>query len=45
MTKRLPIREERAAQQLQEQQLATGESVARMAKDGAPMLKALQEQQ
>jgi len=38
------IRQERAGQQEQEQQLATGESMARMAKDGAPLLKALQDQ-
>ncbi|MBO6629884.1 MAG: hypothetical protein JJ939_15820 [Alphaproteobacteria bacterium] len=37
------IREKRAEGQEREQQLVIGESVARMAKDGAPMLNVLQE--
>ncbi|WP_269580839.1 portal protein [Roseibium sp. Sym1] len=38
------LRSERAAQASQQQQIASAESLARMAKDGAPMLKALQGQ-
>jgi hypothetical protein len=38
------IRAQRARQQAQQQQLAAGESLARMAKDGAPMAKLLAEQ-
>lgn len=35
------LRQDRAAEQAQQQQLAAGESMARMAKDGAPLLKAV----
>lgn len=38
------IRAKRAEDQAQERQLAMGESMARMAKDGAPALKMMQEQ-
>jgi hypothetical protein len=38
------IRKQRAEQMEQQQQLATGESLARMAKDGAPMAKLMAEQ-
>ncbi|PVB59317.1 portal protein [Labrenzia sp. 011] len=38
------LRAERAARQGRQQQLAAGESLARMAKDGAPLLKSLGEQ-
>ena len=38
------IRAQRAQQQAQQQQLAAGESLARMAKDGAPMAKLIAEQ-
>ena len=37
------VRSERKAQATQQQQLAAGESMARMAKDGAPILEALQQ--
>lgn len=35
------LRQERATEQQQQQQLATGESMARIARDGAPLLQAL----
>lgn len=38
------IRKQRAEREQQQEQLAAGESVARMAKDGAPLLSALQQQ-
>jgi len=36
------LRAEREAQARQQQQLAAGESMARMARDGTPLLKALE---